>query len=63
MLKAGARIRLQIRRGLSDEITTVEVQLPQDYVTGKPVRLKGMGKRIGHWRGDLYLTLVAKQSS
>jgi molecular chaperone DnaJ len=61
MLKAGARIRLQIRRGIGDEVSTVEVTLPQDYVPGKPVRLKGMGKRIGHWQGDLYLTLVAKQ--
>ena len=61
MLKAGARIRLQIRRGIGDEVSTVEVKLPQDYVPGKPVRLKGMGKRIGRWQGDLYLTLVAKQ--
>jgi len=61
MLKAGARIRLQIRRGIGDEVSTVEVKLPKDYVQGKPVRLKGMGKRIGSWQGDLYLTLVAKQ--
>ena len=61
MLRPGARIRLQIRRGMSDELSTVEIKLPQDFVTGKPVRLKGMGKRIGRWQGDLYLTLVAKQ--
>jgi len=61
MLKAGARIRLQVRRGIRDEVSTVEVKLPQDYAPGKPVRLKGMGKRIGRWQGDLYLTLVAKQ--
>ena len=61
MLRPGARIRLQIRRGLSDEISTVELTLPQDYAAGKPVRLRGMGKRIGRWQGDLYLTLVAKQ--
>ena len=61
-LRPGARIRLQIRRGISDEVSTVEITLPQDYATGKPVRLKGMGKRIGRWQGDLYLTLVAKQS-
>ena len=61
ILRPGARIRLQIRRGLSDEVSTVELTLPQDYAAGKPVRLKGMGKRIGRWQGDLYLTLVAKQ--
>ena len=60
MLRPGARIRLQIRRGMSDELSTVELKLPQDYATGKPVRLKGMGRRIGRWQGDLYLTLVAK---
>ena len=61
MLKPGARIRLQIRRGIGDEVSTVEIKLPQDYVAGKPVRLKGMGKRIGRWQGDLYLTLITKQ--
>jgi molecular chaperone DnaJ len=61
VLRPGARIRLQIRRGMSDEVSTVEIKLPQDYTAGKPVRLRGMGRRIGSWRGDLYLTLVAKQ--
>ena len=63
VLRPGARIRLQIRRGIGDELSTVEIKLPQDYVAGNPVRLKGMGKRIGRWQGDLYLTLVAKQQS
>lgn len=55
-LSPGARLRLQIRRGLSGELTTVEITLPPDFVVGKPVRLKGLGKRIGPWQGDLYLT-------
>ena len=63
LLRPGARIRLQIRRGIGDEVSTVEIKLPKDYIVGKPVRLKGMGKRIGRWQGDLYLTLVAKQQS
>ncbi|MEG2172814.1 MAG: J domain-containing protein [Desulfovibrionaceae bacterium] len=53
----GARLRLQIRRGLSGELTTVEITLPPDFIVGKPVRLKGLGKRIGPWQGDLYLTI------
>jgi len=61
VLRPGARIRLQIRRGVSDEVSSVEIKLPWDYTEGKPVCLKGMGRRIGRWRGDLYLTLVAKQ--
>ncbi|MDR1776953.1 MAG: DnaJ domain-containing protein [Desulfovibrio sp.] len=56
-LAPGKRIRLQIRQGLSNELRTVEITLPADFVVGKPVRLKGLGKRIGHWSGDLYLTL------
>lgn len=56
-LAPGRRIRLQIRRGLSDELDTVEVTLPPDFVVGKPVRLKGLGKRVGPWQGDLYLTI------
>lgn len=56
-LAPGRRIRLQIRRGLSDELHTVEVTLPPDFAVGKPVRLRGLGKRVGPWQGDLYLTI------
>ena len=56
-LAPGRRIRLQIRRGFSEELHTVEVTLPQDFAPGKPVRLKGLGKRVGPWQGDLYLTI------
>ncbi len=61
MLVPGARIRLQIRRGIRDDLSTVEITLPKDYVAGKPVRLKGMGRHIGPWQGDLYLTLLPKE--
>ena len=57
----GARIRLQIRQGLSREPRTLEVTLPQDFAVGKPFRLKGMGKKIGRWQGDLYLTFRIKK--
>ncbi len=51
----GARIRLRIRRGFSEELTTIEIVLPRDFVIGKPVRLRGLGKKVGPWQGDLYL--------
>lgn len=57
----GARVRLQIRQGFSRKPRTLEVTLPQDFVVGKPVRLKGMGKKIGRWQGDLYLTFRVKK--
>ncbi|MCH5277526.1 MAG: DnaJ domain-containing protein [Desulfovibrionaceae bacterium] len=57
----GARIRLQIRHGFSGELRTVDITLPQDFVPGKPIRLKGMGKKLGRWQGDLYLTFQIKE--
>ncbi|MEW5773776.1 MAG: J domain-containing protein [Thermodesulfobacteriota bacterium] len=59
-LTPGARIRLTIRRAWSGEPKTVEVPLPPDYVPGRPLRLKGLGRKLGPWAGDLYIRLVAK---
>lgn len=56
-LVPGQRIRLQIRQGLQGTLKTVEITLPPDFVPGKAVRLRGLGKRVGPWQGDLYLTL------
>lgn len=59
-LAPGAKIRLQIRRGLSDEVTTLDVTLPPDFHPDKPIRLKGMGKKVGRWQGDLYLRFSSR---
>lgn len=59
-LAPGAKIRLQIRRGLSDEVTTLDVTLPPDFHPDKPIRLKGMGKKLGRWQGDLYLRFSSR---
>lgn len=56
-LGPGKRIRIQIRKSLADEVSAVEVTLPKDFVPGKPVRLRGLGKKVGRWQGDLYLTI------
>lgn len=56
----GRKIRLQIRPSLSEEVTAIDVTLPPDFVVGKPLRLRGMGKRVGPWQGDLYLTINAE---
>lgn len=58
-LAPGRKIRFQIRQGFSDEVKSVEITLPRDFIPGKPVRLRGLGKRIGPWQGDLYLTIRA----
>ncbi len=55
----GARIRLQIRQGLSEAPKTIDITLPPDFSPDVPIRLKGLGKKVGKWQGDLYLTLKA----
>ncbi|MFP4315165.1 MAG: molecular chaperone DnaJ, partial [Desulfovibrionales bacterium] len=37
-----------------------DLTIPTDYVPGRPIRLQGLGKRIGPWRGDLYIRLLPK---
>lgn len=59
-LQPGVKMRLQFRVGLANELQTIELTLPKDFVPGKPMRLKGLGKKIGKWQGDLYLKLQAK---
>jgi len=56
-LAPGRRVRLQIRKALAAEPTTIEITLPADFVIGKPIRLRGLGKKVGPWQGDLYLTI------
>ncbi len=58
-LRPGATIRLQVSLGLSGKPTSVEVTLPNDFIIGRPIRLKRLGKRIGPFKGDLYVRLMA----
>jgi molecular chaperone DnaJ len=39
---------------------TVEITLPPDFVVGRPIRLKGLGRKLGPFTGDLYLRILAK---
>jgi len=55
----GTTLRVMIRHRFSPEPRTIDVTLPPDFVVGRPLRLKGMGRRLGPWRGDLYLRLLA----
>jgi len=57
----GTRIRVGVRHGLGNaKPSMIEITLPPDFVVGRPIRLKGMGRRIGPMHGDLYLRLLAK---
>ncbi|MDR3074376.1 MAG: DnaJ domain-containing protein [Deltaproteobacteria bacterium] len=57
-LAPGKRIRLQIHHGVFGKPRTIEMTLPPEFEPGRPIRLKGLGKRIGKWRGDLYLRIL-----
>ena len=59
-LASGARVRLQVSRGFAGRAQTIDLTLPPEFVIGKPLRLKGMGKRLGPWCGDLYLCLLPR---
>lgn len=61
-LRPGMRIRLQIQQGMSGDVQSIEVTIPTDYTPGRPVRLKGLGRKIGPWLGDLYLKIIPKSA-
>lgn len=60
MLKPGSRVRIHLRQGWTGKPLSIEVALPPDYVVGRPVRLKGLGRKFGPWIGDLYVRLYVK---
>lgn len=60
-LYPGARVRLQVRHGLSDKSRVVEFTLPPEFRPGLPIRLKGLGMRLGSLKGDLYLRVFEQE--
>lgn len=58
LLRPGQTIRFQISRRFSGPPVSLQVTLPPDYVVGRPIRLKGYGRRIGPFKGDLYLRFL-----
>lgn len=56
----GRKVRLQIRPSMSEDLTAVDITLPPDFTPGKPLRLRGLGKKVGPWQGDLYLTIYSR---
>jgi molecular chaperone DnaJ len=58
-LLPGATVQITLRSPLG-EPRKVRVVLPTDYVVGRPLRLRGQGRRLGPWKGDLYLRFLAR---
>ncbi|MDR1686791.1 MAG: DnaJ domain-containing protein [Desulfovibrio sp.] len=56
-LVPGARVRLEIQHGFTENPQIIEITLPPEFEPGKAMRLKGMGRRIGNLHGDLYVRI------
>ena len=60
MLFPGRTLRISVQQRFSPRAKTVAVTLPPDFAPGKPIRLKGLGKKLGPMAGDLILRLLPK---
>ncbi len=59
-LVPGTKVRISLSQGMNGDPRQIEITLPQDFVVGRPIRLKGLGRKIGPWTGDLYLRVLAR---
>ena len=59
-LLPGRKIRITVEQPFSKGPKTIEVTLPQDFVVGRPIRLKGLGRKLGPVKGDLILRILGK---
>ncbi|WP_320170296.1 DnaJ domain-containing protein [Maridesulfovibrio sp.] len=59
-LHPGRTVRITVQQGIRKKTKTLEITLPRDFVIGRPIRLKGQGRKLGPFKGDLYLRILAK---
>lgn len=59
-LMPGRKVRISVEQKFSKGPKTIEVTLPFDFVVGRPIRLKGLGRRLGPLKGDLLLRVLPK---
>lgn len=59
-LMPGRKIRITVEQKFTEGPKTIEVTLPKDFVVGRPIRLKGLGRKLGPFTGDLLLKVLAK---
>jgi molecular chaperone DnaJ len=59
-LHPGRTVRISLQQGIRKKSKTLEITLPRDFVIGRPIRLKGQGRKLGPFKGDLYLRIMAK---
>ncbi|SDL09913.1 molecular chaperone DnaJ [Maridesulfovibrio ferrireducens] len=56
----GRNIRITIQQGFKKSSKILDITLPRDFIIGRPIRLKGQGRKLGPLKGDLYLRILAK---
>lgn len=59
-LLPGRKIRITVEHPFTKGTKTIEVTLPRDFVVGRPIRLKGLGRKLGPFKGDLLLRILGK---
>jgi curved DNA-binding protein CbpA len=59
-LGPGKTLRIIVSARFGGDPKTVEITLPHDFVVGRPIRLKGLGRKLGPFTGDLFLRILAK---
>jgi len=59
-LGPGKTLRITVSARFSGAPKTVEITLPHDFIVGRPIRLKGLGRKLGPFTGDLFLRILAK---
>lgn len=55
----GAKLKFQLKQ-FKKKPTLIITTIPENYEPGKAIRLKGLGRRIGPIKGDLYIRIFFK---
>ncbi|KUJ95580.1 MAG: molecular chaperone DnaJ [Desulfonauticus sp.] len=61
-LKPGSKVKINIHNKLKEK-KVIEITIPPNYVPGQKIRLKGLGRKLGKWQGDLYLKLYPRENN
>ncbi len=62
-LQPGRNVRVTIRQGWRGPASTLDITLPRNFVPGQSIRLKGQGRKVGPWKGDLFLYIFPRMAA
>ncbi len=57
---SGVKLKFQITQ-FNKKPTQIMTTIPENYSEGKAIRLKGLGKSLGPFKGDLYIKIFSKK--